>query len=150
MLMIFKYCFTDYKEINKIYYKIITPKLFNGIFAKDFIYMLFTKTTIQVFVDDILIDKKDIYGQHRTIYKQMKNINHKINDETYLVDLYDCSGLDYLEEWVNPYSIIIDVEINTDIDLDKITTYKSDQKPFLSGNFIVYEVYKNWKQYYQN
>ena len=56
----YHYEFTDLEKLSNIFYKVSLPKVKNGYWRKSIEYYFIQKLSLQIFVNDLLIDKKII------------------------------------------------------------------------------------------
>lgn len=150
--MKYHYEFNDIKDVDDIYYSISLPTLSNGKWINGIQYYLVQKTSIQIFINDILLDKHLILPEDRFMHNQLCNYHNKTPEtETFLIKLLIGKIdviFDYLVYFSHPeYKVIVDVDIITDFD-----TYKEKivigNNPTIDGSFIVNEfIYGQYSDY---
>lgn len=143
--MNYHYEFNDILKLDKIWYNITIPIIKNAKWINDIGYFLLENTTIQVFYNDNLLDKKIITPHYRIIYDEIycqKDTTNKTYFKLYPYNLLkDYSYLLYGN--VPAYKVVCDVKININpkledmcICLDKNLISKIE----IEGNFKVDEI----------
>ena len=142
----YQYEFTDVYDINKISYKVTLPKLTDGNYIKNVAYYVVGTITIEIYINDLLLDKMIIFPEMRSmiceLYKKddYQQLVTKVKKDDYLnypctviVPLFpgdlessfkyliDCPA--YIE-----YKILITVETNVNLKLENICTVKTEQE----------------------
>ena len=151
----YKYEFTDVYDINKISYQVTLPKLTDGNYIKNVAYYVVGTITIEIYINDLLLDKMIIFPEMRSMicelykkddYQQLvtkddyQQLVTKVKKDDYLN--YPCtvivplfpgdleSSFKYLIDCPAyiEYKILITVETNVNLKLENICTGKTEQE----------------------